>query len=73
MTDTALSPDALRRTCDPAELAFNTTADLDPLEGQLGQARGMEAIRLSAQMKHRRFNLYVQGPRGSGCLAGVGG
>jgi lon-related putative ATP-dependent protease len=71
MSDTALSPDALRRICDPADLAFETTAELDPLEGQLGQARGMEAIRLSAQMKHRRFNLYVQGPNGSGRKSAV--
>ncbi|MDE4097350.1 Lon protease family protein [Phaeobacter gallaeciensis] len=71
MSDTALSPDELRRVCDPTEFEFATTADLEPLEGPLGQGRGMEAIRLSAQMKHRRFNLYVQGPRGSGRKSAV--
>ncbi len=63
---TALSPEDLRRRCDPAMLGFETTDDLEPLEHLIGQTRAIEAIRLSAGMRHRRFNLFVHGPEGTG-------
>lgn len=63
---TALSPDTLRRRCDPATLGFATTDELEPLEKLIGQERAIEAIRLAAGMRHRRFNLFVHGPEGSG-------
>ena len=68
MTDknTALSPDDLRRRCDPDSLGFTTTAELEPLERLIGQDRAIEAIRLSAGIRHRRFHLFVHGPEGSG-------
>ena len=68
---TALSPDDLRRRCDPASLGFSTTDELEPLERLIGQDRAVEAIRLSARMRHRRFNLFVHGPEGSGRHAAV--
>lgn len=68
---TALVPDDLRRRCDPATLEFATTDDLEPLEELVGQARAIEAIRLSAEMRHRRFNLFVHGPEGTGRHAAV--
>ncbi len=63
---TALSPDNLRRRCDSAALGFSTTDELEPLERLIGQERAIEAIRLAAGMRHRRFNLFVYGPEGSG-------
>jgi len=68
---TALGPEDLRRTCDPAALGFVTTDDLVPLDELIGQARAIEAIRLSADMRHRRFNLFVLGPEGTGRHAAV--
>ena len=68
---TALSPDELRRRCDPAALDFATTDELEPLDSLIGQERAIEAIRLSAGMRHRRFNLFVLGPEGSGRHAAV--
>ena len=66
MADTSISADLLRAIVDPKTLRFKTTASLDPLIGPLGQERAVEAIRLSSQIRHRRFNLYVYGPEGSG-------
>lgn len=63
---TALSAAEIRRRCDPAKLDFSTTDDLEPLDQLIGQARAVEAIRLSADMRHRRFNLFVHGPEGTG-------
>ena len=68
---TALVPDDLRRRCDPATLGFDTTDDIEPFDELTGQARAIEAIRLSAQMRHRRFNLFVHGPEGTGRHAAV--
>ncbi|MGD9863600.1 MAG: Lon protease family protein [Pseudodonghicola sp.] len=56
----------LRPVCDPRELGFDTTAGLEPVEGLVGQERAMEAIRLAAGMRARDFNLFVQGPPGTG-------
>lgn len=66
MANTALGPGELRAECDPAALPFDTTAALEPLEGLIGQDRAVEAIRLAASIRHRRFNLFVHGPEGSG-------
>ena len=61
-----LSVDTLRNACTPESLGFETTADLDGLDGLIGQSRATDAIRLSAQMRHRDFNMFVLGREGSG-------
>lgn len=66
MVDTLVAQDRLRVVCSPSAFAFETTADLAPLEGPVGQDIAVEAIRLSADMRHPRFNLFVYGPEGSG-------
>lgn len=66
MADTALGAAQLRVVCDPASLPFETTASLEPLADPVGQDIAVEAIRLAAEMRHRRFNLFVHGPEGSG-------
>lgn len=66
MVDTLVSHDRLRVVCSPAGLPFETTSDLAPLDGPVGQDIAVEAIRLSAEMRHPRFNLFVFGPEGSG-------
>lgn len=66
MADTLVAQDKLRAVCDPALFSFKTTADLSPLAGPVGQDIAVEAIRLSTEMRHPRFNLYVYGPEGSG-------
>lgn len=63
---TLLNPEDLRRGCDPAELGFTTTEDLEPLDRLIGQDRAVEAIALAAGIRNRRFNLFVHGPEGSG-------
>jgi len=66
MVDTAVDVAQLRAVCDPASLPFETTAALEPLPSPAGQDSAVEAIRLAAGMRHRRFNLFVHGPEGSG-------
>lgn len=66
MADTLIAQDGLRVVCNSSAFTFETTADLAPLDGPVGQDIAVEAIRLSAEMRHPRFNLSVYGPEGSG-------
>lgn len=56
----------LRAECDHTSLGFDTTASLKPAPGFIGQDRAIEAIKLSAGIMHRGFNLYVLGRDGTG-------
>lgn len=63
---TALPPEKLRPRCDPSSLPFRTTDELPDHSDLIGQDRALEAIRLSAEVTHRDFNLFVLGPSGTG-------
>ncbi|WP_299417746.1 ATP-binding protein [uncultured Sulfitobacter sp.] len=56
----------LRASCDPKTLGFDTTASLKPVKDLIGQGRAIDAIRLSARIAHKDFNLYVLGREGTG-------
>jgi predicted ATP-dependent protease len=60
-----LSPAKLRRTCDPKQFKFKTTADLAPFDGLIGQSRALEALDLGARIDKPGFNLFVLGERGT--------
>jgi predicted ATP-dependent protease len=62
----ALESDALRRTVDPAALGFESTADLEPVGGLIGQDRALKAIDFGARMAAQDFNIFVLGPPASG-------
>ncbi|HKI92298.1 MAG TPA: hypothetical protein VJ986_08345, partial [Gaiellaceae bacterium] len=61
-----LAPDELRRRLDPALLPFETTADVEPLVGTIGQPRALDAIESGIEMATAGFNLFLAGPAGSG-------
>ncbi len=61
-----LAPAALYHTCDPSQLGFASTDELEPLDELIGQARALEAIRFGVGMRRSGFNLYVMGPAGLG-------
>jgi lon-related putative ATP-dependent protease len=61
-----LSTDKLRRRCDPASLPFASTKELSERNELIGQARALDAIKLSSQISHRDFNVFVLGPNGTG-------
>lgn len=61
-----LSPDQLYQACDPASLPFHTTADLEDLQGTLGQQRALDALEFGVDMRHGGYNLYVMGSPGLG-------
>ncbi len=62
----ALSPQRLAPRCDPRELGFGTTAELEPLTEIVGQARALEAVRFAVGIRREGYNLYALGPAGIG-------
>jgi lon-related putative ATP-dependent protease len=56
----------LRPECDPKSLGFETTATLRSSAGLVGQDRAVSAIKLSAEIAHKGFNLFVLGREGTG-------
>jgi lon-related putative ATP-dependent protease len=67
MTSTApLTSDRLYRRCQPAELPFKTTAELQDLDHLLGQDRAIEALRFGVGIRQPGYNLYALGASGTG-------
>ena len=61
-----LSPQLLYRQCDPSQLNFETTAELEELNEIPGQDRAVEAIHFATEIGVDGHNIYVLGPPGSG-------
>jgi len=60
-----LAAERLYRRADLSKLTFATTADLQPIEGMVGQSRAADAIRFGIQIARPGFNLFVIGPDGA--------
>ncbi|MGE0688808.1 MAG: ATP-dependent protease, partial [Dehalococcoidia bacterium] len=56
----------LRPRVDPAALGFETTADVAPHVGLIGQDRAIEAIRFGLAIQSKGFNICVAGEPGTG-------
>lgn len=56
----------LRHYCDPDQFQFETTDEITPLQGTVGQDRGVSAIEFGLGIKTPGFNLYIAGPTGTG-------
>jgi len=63
---TTLSPEELRPSCLEADLAFETTAELEPLEGVIGHDRAMEALHVGFGIRRGGYNIFVSGDPGVG-------
>jgi predicted ATP-dependent protease len=61
-----LSPDALYRRCDPEQFDFESTAELAPLDGVIGQERALAALRFGVGMRHENYHVFALGPPGVG-------
>ncbi|MCG8044688.1 MAG: AAA family ATPase [Candidatus Thiodiazotropha endolucinida] len=71
MTTRALPPEALCRHCDPDQFNFDTTDELEDLEGFIGQERATESLHFGLGVEHKGYNLYALGPAGAGKSAMV--
>jgi len=66
--DRRLSPDALRRTSDPASLGFQTTAEVqtDGSPRLVGQPRAVRALDFGLRVDQPGYNVFISGPPGTG-------
>ena len=55
-----------RRRLDPDALPFETTAEVAPLRGTIGQTRALEAIDFGLEIGSSGYNLFLAGSAGSG-------
>jgi len=62
----------LRRTCDPSQFDFETTAELEDLSEIVGQERAVDAILFSIGIRHEGYNLFALGPSGTGKRTTIG-
>ena len=61
-----LSAEQLRRRSDPAQFPFETTAEVEPLEGVIGQERAVRALRFGLDIDSPGYNVFVAGLSGTG-------
>ncbi len=61
-----LKPEELRWKCDPRIFEFESSEELEPIEGILGQERALKAIRLGVDLRSPGYNIYIAGLSGSG-------
>ena len=56
----------LKNDCRPDDFTFDTTAELSPLEGIIGQERAVKAFDFGLAVKMKGYNIYMSGPAGTG-------
>ncbi len=57
---------ALYVRCDPDTLGFETTAEVAPLDGTVGQDRALNSLQFGLDIQADGYNLFVAGPTGTG-------
>ncbi|MDA1349168.1 MAG: AAA family ATPase, partial [Chloroflexi bacterium] len=64
--DLVVPPEQLTRTCDPEDLGIETTDEIAPLDGTIGQERALSALELGLDIDAKGFNLFISGAAGTG-------
>ncbi len=52
--------------CEPSTLGFETTDEVEPLEGTIGQDRAVSALEMGLEIDAPGFNVFVSGAPGTG-------
>jgi predicted ATP-dependent protease len=61
-----LNHEELHRCCEPSSLGFETTSDVEPLSGALGQTEAMKALAFGVSVASKGYNIFALGRAGSG-------
>jgi lon-related putative ATP-dependent protease len=61
-----LPPEALYRRCDPADLPFATTDEVEDIVEMPGQERALAAVRFGIGIRQKGYNLFALGAPGTG-------
>jgi predicted ATP-dependent protease len=62
---TGLAPEKLRWQCDPARIPWQTTAEAEPVEAEIGQERAIRALRMGVELSAHGYNIFVCGLSGA--------
>ncbi len=65
-TKHSLAAEDLFQVCDPQELDFETTEDLEQITSVVGQERAVEAMRFGLGIEDGGYNIFALGPSGLG-------
>ena len=60
-----LLPEKLRWRCEPSTIPFDTTAEIAPISGDMGQDRALRALRMGVEQTASGYNLFVCGLSGT--------
>ncbi len=61
-----LKPSAYRWKCNLSTFKFETTEEIEPVEGIIGQERAIKALRLGVGLHASGYNIYIAGLAGTG-------
>jgi lon-related putative ATP-dependent protease len=61
-----LTAEQVRQWCDPALFQCNSTDELKPIEGIIGQDRALSALKFGLNIVKPGFNIFVSGLAGTG-------
>ena len=61
-----LSAEQVRKRNDPSVFNCNSTEELEPIEGIIGQDRALSALKFGLNIPKLGFNIFVSGPAGTG-------
>ena len=64
--DNELSAEQVRKRNDPSVFNCNSTEELEPIEGIIGQDRALSALKFGLNIPKLGFNIFVSGPAGTG-------
>ncbi len=56
----------LSRTCKPASFNFASTAEIEPLQGIIGQEKAARSLGFALDIKNEGYNVYLSGYFGTG-------
>ena len=57
-----LKPEELKKECNLSEFPFNTTEEVPPLEGIIGQERAKRALEFGLKIKSDGYNIFQNMP-----------
>jgi len=61
-----LTAEQVRQRCDPTLFGCNSTKELEPTDGIIGQDRALSALKFGLNIVRQGFNIYVSGLAGTG-------
>jgi lon-related putative ATP-dependent protease len=66
-----VEPENLKKKCGKDNLNFDTTAEIKPLEGIIGQERAKKALEFGLRIKSEGYHIFVTGISGTGRTTSV--